>query len=249
MKKFVLWLCILIMILTSCTTAVPETEIYVPSYEVACITEAIRDYADIRAPLPQGWEYTIIEETDDYGNEIFGIRFWPTEHPELSVRIGWRPGKTLPYSRSAGTKTKIDLPNNRILWRQTKRQGTDAQSISAAWDDYPYLYLADYILPDALEAEYEPIIREILCYTEFGGMRSVYEATAMVTAHFDSYHAAGFSNVRSGTGAWCIYVEETENANWRYFHVAADGEIKEYFMEDQPMGGLEIVFRESEGNQ
>ena len=87
MKKIVLWLCILIMILTSCTTAVPETEIYVPSYEVAYITEAIRNYADIRAPLPQGWEYTIIEETDDYGNEIFGIRSVETH---LS-RVGAHP--------------------------------------------------------------------------------------------------------------------------------------------------------------
>ena len=246
MKKFlfVLFAITFMLILLSCGTETENTPM--PSFAIDRYAVAEKGYADITAPLPAGWDYSVITEEDDYGNEIFGIRFLPTEHPELSVRIGWQPGKTLPYNRSAGTKTKIDLPNNRILWRHTKRQGSDAQSISAAWDDYPYLYLADYILPDALEAEYEPIIREILCFTEFGGMRSVYEATAMVTARFDSYHAAGFSNLRAGTGAWCIYVEETENAIWRYFHVAADGEIREYFLEDQPMGGSEIVFRESE---
>ena len=250
MKKFVLWLCILIMTLTSCTTAVPETEIYVPSYEVACITEAIRNYADIRAPLPQGWEYKVIEETDDYGNEIFGIRFWPTEHPELTVRIGWRPGMTHPDNTSPGTRTKINLPDGNILWHHTKRQGEDAQSIIVSWDNYPFLYLAEYILPDTLEAEYEPIIREILSFTKFGGIRSMYEARDLVIALFEGNVAlAGFHDIDLNTGAGCIFVDETETAPRRYFYVSKEDTIREYFMEDQPIGGTGIVFREREDTQ
>lgn len=253
MKKFVLWLCILIMILTSCTTAVPETEIYVPSYEVACITEAIRNYADIRAPLPQGWEYTIIEETDDYGNEIFGIRFFPTEHPELTVRIGWRPGIAVPSDREAGTITMIPCADGSSLRRHTKRKGSDAQSITISWVNYPDLYIADYILPDALETEFEPIIREILCYTQFGTLRPKQEAIDLVCAALEVEEEEIYSAFSNGadpdSGGWAIVIQETEDAKWRYFYVFADGEVKEYFMEDQPIGGTGIVFRESEDTQ
>lgn len=250
MKKWVLWICILLMTLASCTTTVPEDEIYVPSYEVACITEAIQNYVDIRTPLPQGWEYAVIGETDDYGNEIFGIRFYPTAHPELSVRIGCRPGIAVPSNREAGTITMIPCADGSSLRRHTKRKGTDAQTVTISWMDYPNLYIADYILPDALEAEYEPIIREILCYTQFGTLRPMQQAIDLVCAALevekDEIHSAFSDGADPLTGGWVITIRETEDATWRYFYVFADGEVKEYYMEDQPMGGTGIVFRESE---
>lgn len=250
MKKLLLCLCILLTALTSCTTAVPETEIFTPSYEVACITEAIQNYVDIRTPLPHGWEYAVIEETDDYGNEIFGIRFYPTAHPELSVRIGCRPGISFPSSQSAGTRTTIDLPDGSTLWRHTKRKGNDAQSITVRWNAYPGLFLADYTLPDALEAEYEPTIREILCFTQFGTLRPMQQAIDLVCSALDVEEDEIYSAFSDGadpvTGGWTIVIRETEDAKWRYFYVFADGEVKEYFWEDQPMGGTGIVFRESE---
>ncbi len=253
MKKLVLWICLLLMILTSCTTTEPETEVYTPTYEVACITEAIRNYANIRAPLPKGWEYKVIEETSEYGNEIFGIRFWPTEHPELSVRIGCRPGIAVPSNREAGTITMIPCADGSSLRRHTKRKGTDAQTITISWMNYPNLYIADYILPDALEAEYEPIIREILCFTQFGTLRSMQEAIDLVYAALGAEEEEIYSAYSDGadpvTGGWDITILETEDAKLRYFYVFADGEVKEYFMEDQPLGGTGIVFRESEDIQ
>lgn len=249
MKKWILGMFILLITLISCTTAVPETEIYVPSFEVACITEAVQNYVDIRTPLPHGWEYKVIEETDDYGNEIFGIRFWPTEHPELSVRIGCRPGYPFPSKQSAGTRTTIDLPDGNTLWRHTKRKGQDAQSILVRWNAYPGLFYADYTLPDALEADYEPIIREILCFTQYGTLRPMQEAINMVCEMLETDVYAAFSDgIDPHTGAWYIIIQETENTVRRYFQIAADGKIREYFMEDQPMGGTGIVFRESEEN-
>ncbi len=253
MKKLVLWICILLITLTSCTTAVPETEIYVPSYEVACITEAIQNYADIRALLPHGWEYKVINETDDYGNEIFGIRFYPTAHPELSVRIGCRPGIAVPSEREAGTITVIPCADGSSLRRHTKRKGSDAQSVTVSWMNYPGLYIADYILPDALEAEYEPIIREILCFTQFGTLRPMQQAIDLVCSALDVEEEELYSAFSGGadpnTGGWAIVIQETEDAKWRHFYVFADGEVKEYYIEDQPMGGTGIVFRESEDIQ
>ena len=163
------------------------------------------------------------------------------------MRIGWRPGMTHPDSTSSGTQTKLPLTDGGILWYHTRQQGEDAQSVTVSWDEYPFLYLAEYILPDTLEAEYEPIIREILSFTEFGGIRSMYEARDLVTAQFDDAVAsAGFCDFDLSTGAWCIFVDETEDTPRRYFHVPEDGDIREYFSEDQPLGGSEIVFRESE---
>lgn len=249
MKKWVLWICILLMTLASCTTTVPEDEIYVPSYEVACITEAIQNYVDIRAPLPQGWEYAVIGETDDYGNEIFGIRFWPTEHPELSVRIGWRPGAPVPNERSAGTITMVPCSDGDSLRRHSKRKGTDAQSITVSWQGYPYLYIADYILPDTLEAEYEPTIREILCFTDFGDLRSWNEASKLVTDLLDTYYFTGHGELDLHTGTWDIFVDMTENGPRRKFHVSAEGIIREYMMEEQPDGSLKIIYLEGEDVQ
>lgn len=244
MKKILFLICLILSVmLISCGSA-PSENGAVPSYEVACYTVAQKGFADITAPLPDGWEYSVITETDEIGGEIFGIRFCPTAHPELSVRIGWRPGRTIPDNTGAGVRTKIPLSDGSILWHHSKRQGDDAQSIVASWSDYPFLYLAEYTLPDALEAEYEPIIREILSFTEFGGMRSATEAVDMVAAKFESYHSACYTEPLPDTGAWCVSVQETEGAAPRYFHVAHDGVIREYFSEDQPMGGSEIVFRD-----
>jgi hypothetical protein len=108
----------------------------------------------------------------------------------------------------------------------------------------------EYILPDTLEAEYEPIIREILSFTKFGGIRSMYEARDLVIALFEGNVAlAGFHDIDLNTGAWCIFVDETETAPRRYFYVSNEDTIREYFMEDQPIGGTGIVFRESEDTQ
>jgi ribonuclease HI len=61
---------------------------------------------------------------------------------------------------------------------------------------------------------------------------------------------SAFSNgADPNSGGWAIVIQETEDAKWRYFYVFADGEVKEYFMEDQPIGGTGIVFRESEDTQ
>ena len=249
MKKIfcILYTIGLILILLSCGA---EEAAAAPAFEVGCYANAAKGYADISAPLPTGWQYSVIEETDEGGNEIFGICFWPNEHPELFVYIGWRPGMTHPDSTGAGTLTKLSLPDGSILWHHTRRQGEDAQSVTISWDEYPYLYLAEYLLPDALEAEYEPIIRESLSFTEFGGIQSMYEARDLVTAQLDkSVALAGFQDFDLSTGAWCIFVDETEGAPRRYFHVSGDGVIREYFAEDQPLGGTEIVFRESEETQ
>ena len=226
MKKWILWICAVWMILISCTA---EEEIApTPSFEVERYTVAEKGYADITAPLPAGWDYSIIEETSDYGNEIFGIRFWPTEHPELSVRIGWRPGVSVPNERSAGTISTVPCHDGDSLRRHSKRKGEDAQSVTVSWLGYPYLYIADYILPDALEAEYEPVIREILCFTEFGRIRPWYEARDLVTDLLDDYYFSGYVELDLQTGTWKIFVDMTEDGPRRYFKVTTDGEITEY---------------------
>jgi len=246
LKKWILGICVVLMILVSCTA---EEEIPVPSFAVERYTVAEQGLVDITAPLPTGWDYSVIEETDDYGNEIFGIRFWPTEHPDLSVRIGWRPGAPVPNERSAGTITMIPCPDGDSLRRHSKRKGTDAQSVTVSWQGYPYLYIADYILPDILEAEYEPIIREILCFTDFGDLRSWNEASKLVTDLLDTYYFTGHGELDLRTGTWDIFVDMTENGPRRKFHVSAEGIIREYMMEEQPDGSLKIVYLEGEDVQ
>ena len=150
----------LILILLSCGAETEDTP--TPSFAIDRYAFAEKGYADITAPLPAGWDYSVIEETDDYGNEIFGIRFWPTAYPDLSVRIGWRPGIAVPGKTGAGIRETIPLSNGESLWRHSKRKGDDAQTVTVTWNGYPHMYIADYILPNALESEYEPIIRDIL---------------------------------------------------------------------------------------
>jgi len=164
MKKL---LCILIamffvMFLAACGESQPaQTPNPKPSYHGVPFTSE-KDTSTISLLLPDGWEVKEITDGDCFGVPILhGLVMHPSVHPEVAVTVACCES----YPGLCGTgKTFEDLDFGEDAGRVIKSTEIlgETRSVLVTWEDKPPMYYADYAIPDALAAEWEPMILEIL---------------------------------------------------------------------------------------
>lgn len=68
----------------------------------------LTDYANIRLDLPQGWIYENVEP--ELETSARGIRFWPTEFPDVQIELCWHP-TGFGVCGTGLTETELELDN------------------------------------------------------------------------------------------------------------------------------------------
>ena len=165
------------------------------------------------------------------GSAYVNYQYGPPDAPEYKLNkniiIPFTDNLMYPF-------TEEKLADSRKNWQQWSKTG-------ASMAFRPNFMLDGHNMPICIARKYHALH----CFLRANGMISTY---------FDS------NTGQYGTNGLVMYMvarmtmrpdlsyEAIVNEYCGAFGNAA-GEIKEYFMEDQPMGGSGIVFRESEGNQ
>ena len=164
MKKllYVLLAVLFMMTLAACGESQPaQTPNPKPSYHGVPFTSE-KDTSTISLLLPDGWEVKEITDGDCFGVPILhGLVMHPSVKPEIAVTVACCEG----YPGLCGTgKTFEDLDFGKDAGRVIKSTEIlgEMRSVLVTWEDKPPMYYADYAIPEALAAEWEPMILEIL---------------------------------------------------------------------------------------
>ena len=232
MKKL---LCLLfaiffVMTLAACGESQPaQTPNPKPSYHGVPFTSE-KDTSTISLLLPDGWEVKEITDGDCFGVPILhGLVMHPSVNPEIAVTVACCEG----YPGLCGTgKTFEDLDFGEDAGRVIKSTEIlgEMRSVLVTWEDKPPMYYADYAIPEALAAEWEPMILEILStalMAENALPRKAAEEAAINKwgQDYDDVYAMSYDHCN---GSWIVTVRYTDKGmeSSVQYTVDADGAAK-----------------------
>ena len=231
MKKWLFVIAVILLLtLVSCGSNTENTPPAIqPKYEGTEVRLEY-EYANLSVLVPEDWEYNK-PDTEKYGaSNIMVLELYPTEAPELLVRVGCFVGA---YGTCGTGKTFEDLNFGEDAGRVIKATEIlgETRSVMITWEDKPPMYYAMYDIPEASAAEWEPKILEILSTAVMaeGALSRADAEAAAAKAFGEEYQQLGATDYDHDTGDWHIGIQYTctGDPEWIRYTVHADGTADE----------------------
>lgn len=189
----------------------------------AVSAECCFNYAKISLPLPNGWEYKIIEP--DAEND-FGISFWPAAEPKLTVTLLCHP-KGFGICGTGVTFEEVSFSTGLTATKCTEGSDTDFWFL-LIFKNLPGAYTAECNFSGNMWANYGKTLMALLGSAELGAdvlpeEEAISIAEKECTINYDSKYCE--FDVISGKWTICFYKSNNAGGDQTVI-VSPHGEIK-----------------------